>query len=124
MRLASISWKQLEEIVAELLRSNGLEVEVQRHSPQGGRDIIARGELIPGYDPVTLAIEVKHKKVVYRPEVQMALWQNRMFPALLFVTSGRFSAGVLREKNLPENHLRLILKDGITLWDMIQAYPS
>jgi len=119
--LSDVTWQQLEEIVAEVLRTQGLEIHVVRESPQGGRDIIARGELIPGEEPISMAVEVKHRPVVGRPEVQTALWQNRHYPALLFATSGRFSAGVLDEKALPENRLRLILKDGVALGDMIRA---
>jgi hypothetical protein len=120
--LESISWRQLENIVAELLRAHGLEIHVVRENPQGGRDIIARGELIPGQEPIMMAVEVKHRKTVDRPEVDKALHQNRWFPALLFVTSGRFTAGVLKEKALPENQLRLFLKDGKALGDLIRDY--
>ncbi len=122
IELKEVSWQQLEEIVAELLRANGMEIHVVRTRPQGGRDIIARGELIPGQEPLTIAVEVKHKRLVDRPEVETALWQNRAFPALLFATSGRFTAGVIEEKNLPENQLRLFLKDGVALGDMLKDY--
>ena len=122
--LAQVSWKQLEEIVAEILRSHGMEIHIVKESPQGGRDIIARGVLIPGEEPITIAVEVKHRPVVGRPEVQKALWQNRHFPALMFATSGRFTGGVLEEKRSPENHLRLILKDGTAIGDLIRSHPS
>jgi hypothetical protein len=122
INLESVSWKQLEEIVAEVLRANGLEIHVVRENPQGGRDIIARGELIFGQEPLLMAVEVKHRSVVDRPEIDKALHQNRYFPALLFVTSGRFTAGVLREKALPENQFRLFLKDGNALGDLIRDY--
>ena len=46
--LKDISWRQLEELVAELLKARGMEVEVTSSSGDGGRDIIVRGELIPG----------------------------------------------------------------------------
>lgn len=122
LELRSIHWKKLEEIVAELLRFQGMEIHVVNETPQGGRDIIARGELIPGMDPFTLAIEVKQKEVVGRPEVHTALHQNRYFPSLLFATSGRFSAGVIEEQKSSENKLRLILKEGVALKDMIEMY--
>ena len=122
IRLASVSWRQLEEIVAEVLRSQGMEIYLVKDKPQGGRDILARGELIPGQEPMTMAVEVKHRRIVDRAEVQKALWQNRQFPALLFVTSGRFTAGVLKEKALPENQLRLFLKDGEALGDLLRDY--
>jgi hypothetical protein len=98
-----------------------MSIHVVRESPQGGRDIIARGQLIPHAEPVTIAVEVKHRPVVGRPEVQMALHQNRMFPALLFVTSGRFSGGVISEASLPENRMRLFLQDGVALRELLRT---
>lgn len=123
IRLESVSWRQLEEIVAEILRARGMEIHLVRENPQGGRDIVARGELVPGHEPILLAVEVKHRPKVDRPEVEKALWQNRHFPALMFVTSGRFTSGVLKEKASPENKFRLFLKDGDAIDDLIRAYP-
>lgn len=120
--LKSINWKQFEEIVAELLRQKGMEISVNRHVPQGGRDIIARGSLIPGSELVTVAVEVKHREYVDRPMIQQSLYQNRVFPALMFVTSGKFSAGVIQEARLPENRMRLFLKDGVAIRDLIKCY--
>ncbi len=117
-----LTWQQFEDVVAESIRAMGMKIHKVVESPQGGRDIIARGELIPDEEPITIAIEVKHKRVVDRPDVQRALWQNRRFPALMFVTSGKFTAGVLKEKGLPENRLRLFLKDGKALGDIIRGY--
>ena len=69
-----------------------------------------------------MAVEVKHRKLVDRPEVQLALYQNRAYPALVFVTSGRFTAGVFKEKLLPDNCHRLLLKDGIAVGDMVRDH--
>lgn len=118
--LDDLTWSQLEELVAEVLQRSGLEIHIVGQRPQGGRDILARGELIPGQEPIEIAVEVKHKALVGRPEVQAALWQNRNYPALLFATSGRFTAGVLAERALPENRMRLFLKDGEALGDLIR----
>jgi len=51
------------------------------------------------------------------------LYQNSAYPALLFVTSGRFTGGVFEEKARECNKLRLYLKDGVALGDMIKLYP-
>jgi hypothetical protein len=123
IHLDSVSWRQLEDIVAEVLRAKGMEIHLVRENPQGGRDIVARGELIPGHEPMLLAVEVKHRRIVDRPELDKALWQNRHFPALMFVTSGRFTSGVLKEKKSPENRFRLFLKDGDALDDLIRTHP-
>ena len=121
--LNSVSWRQLEEIVAELLRARDMKVSVTEPSKDGGRDIIARGELIPG-EPTVLAVEVKRKPVVGLHDVQRALRANEDFPALLVATSGRFSAGVLKERQRSRNQLRLYLKDGIALGQWIKGWSS
>jgi HJR/Mrr/RecB family endonuclease len=120
--LADLHWRELEEIVAELLRSKGMEIHVVRENPQGGRDIIARAELVPGGEIITIAIEVKHRDVVGRPILEQAIHQNRHFPALMLVTSGRFTAGVVKEASKPENRMRVILKSGIAIRDFALAY--
>ncbi len=120
--MTAISSRLFEDIVAEMLRRQGMQIHVVRESPQGGRDIIARGEIIPGFEPLTIAVEVKHRPVVDRPEVQLALQQNRHFPALLFVTSGRFSAGVIREARQPEHTMRLFLQDGIAVREILKTF--
>src|SRR5437588_4337826 len=91
--LEDLTPSQFEDLVAEVLFNAGLKVYKVRDVPQGGRDLLARGILVPGEEPVEMAVEVKHRRVVDRPQVQMALYQNRAYPALLFVTSGRFTAG-------------------------------
>jgi hypothetical protein len=121
---AELTWQQVEDMVAELLRTQGLQVSVTPRTKDGGRDLIARGELIPG-EPCLLAVEIKHKGVVGLDEVTSRLHRNKDFPALLFVTTGTFTAGVVREKSKPENFLRLLLKDRTALHQWIQAYrPS
>src|ERR1017187_3482066 len=42
--IRDISWRSLAEIVAELLRSKGMKVEITKKTRDGGRDIIAKGE--------------------------------------------------------------------------------
>ena len=118
--LQDIPWRQLEELVAELLRARGLQVSVTPRSRDGGRDIIARGELIPG-EPALFAVEVKQKPVVGLGDVQRALRANEDFPLLMVATAGRFSAGVIKEKKRNRNALRLYLKDGIALTQWIHA---
>jgi hypothetical protein len=117
--LRNIHWRQLEELVAELLTRIGLKVILTKKSHDGGRDIIATGELIPG-EPTKLAVEVKHKDVVGVADLRAALYANRDFPALLFATSGRFTVGVFREQR--DNQMRLFLKDGVALQQWIDTY--
>lgn len=119
--LSAISWRQLEEIVAELLRSQGMAIHLTKRSRDGGRDIIARGELVSG-EPMLLAVEVKQKAIVGIEDVQRTLRANEDYPGLMVATSGRFSAGVVSEKRKNRNMLRLFLKDGVALKQWINAY--
>jgi hypothetical protein len=123
VELESLHWKEFECVVAEVLRASGMEIHLADESPQGGRDIIARTQPIGGGEILTLAIEVKHRNVVDRPMVQLALRQNSQFPALMFVTSGRFTSGVFREAQAPQNRMRLFLKDGVAIRDLIRLHP-
>lgn len=98
MCFADLNPSEFEDLVGEVLFQAGLNVYKVRNAPQGGRDLIARGVLIPGEEPIEMAVEVKHRPLVDRPLVELALHQNQNYPALLFVTSGRFTAGVLEER--------------------------
>lgn len=118
--LQQIGWRDLEEVVAEILRDQGMSISVTPRSHDGGRDIIARGELFG--EPIILAVEVKQKPVVGLSDTRSALYANRHIPALMLVTSGVFSAGVVAEKRREENHLRLLLKDGVALSQWLSAY--
>lgn len=123
VKLRDLHWRSLEEIVAEILKDLGLSVAVTKRSWDGGRDVIACGEIIPG-EPTVLAVEVKQMPVVPISALREALWANRHFPALLFATAGRFSAGIFREKSSTDNFLRLYLKDGLALGQWIDMYAQ
>lgn len=121
--LQDLHWRTFEEIVGELLKRAGLAVEVTKRSWDGGRDLIARGELIPG-EPTTIAVEVKHKSVVPIDDFRAALHANRHYPAVLFATSGRFSAGILREREKDHQRMRIFLKDGGAIRQWINTYSD
>lgn len=116
-----LSWQQLEDVVAEVLRHRGFELQVTPRSRDGGRDIVARGEMVPG-EYGLVAIEVKHRPVVKLQDIRSHLYANKDFPVLMVATSGRFTAGVVREKQSPENFLRLHLRDGEAVSAWIHDY--
>ena len=119
--LQELSWRTLEEIVAELLRARGMQIHVTAKSHDDGRDIIARGELISG-EPAVIAVEVKQKPIVGLADVQRAVKANEDFPSLMIATSGRFTSGVIREKTQSRHELRLFLKDGVALSQWVDTY--
>jgi HJR/Mrr/RecB family endonuclease len=119
--LRDVTWRQLEEIVAELLGARGLDVHLTKATRDGGRDILARGELILG-EPTTIAVEVKHRGTVGTPDIHRAWAANQDLPLVMVVTSGRFSAGVVNEKRRNDKYHRLLLKDGAGLSQWIAQY--
>jgi hypothetical protein len=123
MSFRDLSWDHLEDVVAELARGLGLEVAQTRRSGDGGRDVIVRGELLPGI-PATAAIEVTSSRRVRRDKVSRALWDNRHYPLTLVVTSGTFSAGVLSERDSVENAMRLHLGEEMMLHDWVGRYAD
>jgi restriction endonuclease len=121
LSLEKLHWKDLEEIVAEVLRGEGLDVTRQRSHPQGGRDLVVTGRFGSGA-LFHVAVEVKHKTTVDGPEIHQILYQNRRFNSLLVVTSGSFTAGVYAERANPDNNMRLILRDGIALRNVLTGF--
>lgn len=123
LSLDDLKWQDLEDVVYALLRERGLKVTPTPRLKDGGRDLIAVGELFPGFE-TTLAIEVKHKKKVGVNDLSQALYRNRNFPCVMLATSGKFTAGVVHESKLPENALRLHLADGDKLVNWIRGPRS
>jgi hypothetical protein len=119
--LYDISWMEFEDIIAELLTNAGFKILRTRRTHDGGRDLIASGELFPGQQ-AKLAIEITHRRVVGVDKLSMALYRNRYYPLLMLVTSGRFSSGVVQEARKPENSMRLVLRDGSSVREWIDAY--
>jgi len=120
--LCSVTWKQLEEIIGEIFRSQGMQVILNKDVPQGGRDII--GRFHNGFEFVNVAIEVKHKPYIDKPVLSSFIHQNRMFPLLYLITSGKFSAGVINETKSFENRLRVKLYDGTSVKSLLNMYVS
>lgn len=119
--LTDINPFEFEDIIAELLINSGLQIHKTPRTRDGGRDIVARGEIVPGF-PILMAVEVKKKNTVNIDDVRNALYANRNYPKIMIVTSGRFSAGVYRCKRTEENIFRLDLKDGIAVSQLIHGY--
>lgn len=111
---------ELEELVAELLRDRGFEIYVTPRTHDGGRDVVCRANI--GAEPLEVAVEVKQQAVVGLGDVQRTLYANASYPIVMIATSGRFSAGVIAEKVMPKNRLRLWLKDGVAVSQWIDAY--
>lgn len=119
--LAHLKPYELEDVVAELMRARGHKIIQTKRTRDGGRDLIVFGEFFPGME-VQMAVEVTTLRNVGIKKVSQALHQNRHFPLIMVATSGRFSAGVMREFEAPDNRLKLQLVSGVTLWEWIRSH--
>lgn len=121
MNLVDLKPYELEDVVAELMRSRGHKVLQTKRTRDGGRDIIVRGEFLPDV-MAEMAVEVTTQGTVGIGKLAKALHQNRHFPLIMIATSGRFSAGVMHEREQPDNRMKLQLVDGATLWDWVRTH--
>jgi hypothetical protein len=121
--LDDLAWTEFEDMVAQLMKDAGFQVLHTKYTRDGGRDLICRGELLPGI-LAEMAVEVTHRKVVGIDKLSHTLYRNKNFPLIMLVTSGRFSSGLLMEAGKPENSMRLLLRDGQSLRSWIKKTPS
>jgi restriction system protein len=112
----SLSPKQFEQFVAELLRSMEYHVRVTPYSQDGGIDIIAhRDEL--GFEPPIIKVQCKQTlSTIGAPDVQKLLGAIQHEESALFVTLGEYSPEAARIERQKSN-LRLI--SGVDLVKLI-----
>lgn len=60
-RIGQISWEDMEQLVAGLLRAMGYHADVTVRGPDGGRDVVASHDAL-GLDGSRIVAEVKHRK--------------------------------------------------------------
>lgn len=121
IQIEDINPFEFEDLIAELLSDAGFTIHQTKRTADGGRDLVVKGEAVPGYE-IVMAVEVKHKRKVGKPDISKVLYDNRNFPKIMLATSGTFSAIVIKEAMLDENYYRLELKDGLAIFQMIQGY--
>lgn len=118
-KLRHLSPRDFEELVAELLVREGMEVELTRPSNDGGRDIIARADTPIGFH--LYFVECKR----YGPQNPVGVALVRALYGVvemhratsgLLVTTSHFTRGAIAFQRAVEHRLALRDYDGLRYW--------
>lgn len=118
--LNSLNWRQLEEVIAELLKTEGYDVELGRGSKDGGADIIAH-MTIPTIGYVRTVWQSKHlsngNKVGLSIVRELADVRNELNATKAFiVTSSYLTRGALNRVQRDEYQLGKIERHELEMW--------
>lgn len=90
-RITKISWEEMQELVAGLLRAMGYKARVSKKGPDRGRDIIASPDGL-GLEEPRIVVEVKHRTgTMGVNEVRSFLGGLREKDRGIFVSTGGFT---------------------------------
>jgi restriction system protein len=90
-KILSLTWDELQELVAALLRALGYRTMVSPAGPDRGRDILASRDGF-GFEPPRIVVEVKHRRgAMGAPEVRAFLGGRHSDDRGLYVSTGGFT---------------------------------
>ncbi|MGL4325102.1 MAG: restriction endonuclease [Beijerinckiaceae bacterium] len=90
-RIAALSWNDMQNLVAGLLRAMGYKTEVSAPGPDKGKDIIASPDGF-GFQEPRIIVEVKHRRgKMGAPEIRSFLGGRHTRDKGLYVSTGGFS---------------------------------
>ncbi|MBN8694666.1 MAG: SiaC family regulatory phosphoprotein [Bacteroidetes bacterium] len=121
--LHDLTPRKFEELVADILKDFGFDVELTKISRDGGRDIIAR--IRNSLTNILMFVECKH----YAPDrpvgvdiIRQVVGVNEIFKPnkSLIVTSSYFTKDAIKERNLIET--KLDLKDHLDIKNWLERY--
>jgi restriction system protein len=96
-KVLSLSWEDMELLVAGLLRTMGYKTSMTRKGPDGGRDVIASPDGLGLSSPRIIA-EVKHRKgTMGAPQVRSFIGGLRNSDSGLYVSTGGFTKDAMYE---------------------------
>lgn len=91
-RVAALSWSEMQDLVAGLLRAMGHVTKVSPSGPDRGRDIVASPDGM-GFQEPRIVVEVKHRQGrMGAPEVRKFLGGRKPHEKGLFVSTGGFTS--------------------------------
>ena len=112
-KLSTLSWEEMQELVAGLLRAMGYKTRVSPAGPDRGRDIIASPDVFGFQDPRIL-VEVKHRKgQMGAPQVRSFAGGLRPNDNGLYVSTGGFSREARYEADRANMNLTLMDSDDL-----------
>lgn len=90
-KVSALSWDDMQELVAGLLRSLGYKTRVSEAGPDRGKDIIASPDGF-GFEAPRIVVEVKHRKgAMGAPEIRSFLGGRHPQDKGLYVSTGGFT---------------------------------
>ena len=91
-RLTNLTWDEMQEMVAALLRALGYRTQVSPAGPDRGKDIVASRDGF-GFEPPRIVVEVKHrpKQPMGAPEIRAFLGGRHAEDRGLYVSTGGFT---------------------------------
>ncbi|WP_244490488.1 restriction endonuclease [Rhizobium sp. Root708] len=90
-KVNALTWEEMQELVAGLLRSLGYKTRVSEVGPDRGKDIVASPDGF-GFEAPRIVVEVKHRKgAMGAPEVRSFLGGRHPQDKGLYVSTGGFT---------------------------------
>lgn len=112
-RTLSLSWDEMEQLVAGVLRSMGYHAEVTPKGPDGGRDVVASPDPL-GLESPRIIAEVKHRRgTIGAPQVRAFIGGLRASDRGLYVSTGGFTKEARYEADRANVPVRLLDLDGL-----------
>lgn len=112
-RILSLTWDELQDLVAALLRALGYRTIVSPAGPDRGRDIIASRDGF-GFEPPRIVVEVKHRRgAMGAPEVRAFLGGRHSEDRGLYVSTGGFTREAHYEAERASTVTHLMTLDGL-----------
>ena len=112
-RLVELSWEDMQEIVAALLRSLGYRTIVSPAGPDRGKDILASKDGF-GFESPRIVVEVKHRKgAMGAPEIRAFLGGRHAEDRGLYVSTGGFTREAHFEAERASTVTHLMTLDGL-----------
>lgn len=107
-KIMSLSWDEMELLVAGLLRAMGYKTSMTRKGSDGGRDIIASPDGL-GLESPCIVVEVKHRKdSMGAPDIRAFIGGLRSMESGLYVSSGGFTKEAQYEADRATMPLRIL----------------
>ncbi len=107
-RLSKLSWDQMQELVAGLLRAMGYKTRISPPGPDRGKDIVASPDAL-GFVSPRIVTEVKHRKgTMGAPDVRAFAGGLRNRDNGLYVSTGGFTREARYEADRANHPLTLM----------------
>ena len=111
-RVNALSWQDMEQLTAGLLRSMGYRACVTSRGSDGGRDVMASPDAL-GFESPRIVAEVKHRKgKVDAPQVRAFIGGLRSTDCGLYVSTGGFTLEARYEADRANVPVKLLDLDG------------